>query len=106
MAAVAIGSKSMDYMKSRQQAREDDQRAKKIIKQIAHEIEQAKQAIINELRYQRHKDLEGDIVGLGLSLQDYAVRPNLDFLNHILSRTGNTLGDLLVIVKRVDRFDE
>lgn len=108
--AMTIADGAVEYWKKRQEAKEEQDKALQIINKISAKIEQAKEEIINEIRYQRTKDLEGDLVGIASSLKDYAaMSSNANPLNHlqeVLSQSAQTFGDLTVVVQDVEKFKQ
>lgn len=104
--ALDVASAAIGMYKERQQAGQNEEIARDIIRKLSHKIEETKTAIINEIQFQNLQDLEGHIAGLGISLNDYLSIHTRDFLNDVLSRSGEVLGEASIIVRDTEHFDQ
>lgn len=95
-AAYQLATALVEAGMQREQVAQDDARAQRIIDSVVHEINAAKQEILNALREMRIKDLMGDLAGLSESMDNYLRITNTrNFLEGILRDSDSLKGDLL-----------
>ena len=100
--SLAIAQAALEYYKGREEARENAQQARTFLNQISAKINQ----VINLITNTRLDDLRGDVRGVQTKLDDYKATNNSQFLVDVISRSADILGDLSIIISRIDtQFD-